>query len=94
MDRKEEINRIIKAGVLIIIAIVMAVISWVILPDTVIMQFPGLQTGLAPFPKFLAVLIAFGFTALFSVLSVKQEEGVKYAFIGYALHILYWVCNL
>ena len=94
MNRKEEINRIMIAGGLIIAAIVMSVISWVILPDTVIMQFPGLQTGLAPFPKIFAVLIAFVFSAVFAVLSVKNEEGVKYAFIGYALHILYWVCNL
>ena len=94
MDRKEEVNRIIKAGGLILVAVILSVISWVILPDTVIMQFPGLQTGLAPFPKFMAVLIAFGFSTVFAVLSVKQEEGVKYAFIGYALHILYWVCNL
>lgn len=94
MDRKEEINRIIKAGGLILVAMVMAVISWMILPDAVSMQFPGLTTGAPAFPKFVAVLIAFIFSAVFSVLSVKYEEGVKYAFIGYALHILYWVCNL
>lgn len=94
MNRQEEVNRIIKAIALIAVAIIMSVISWIILPDTVMMQFPGLQTGAPPFPKFLAVLVAFGFSAAFSVLSVKNEEGVKYAFIGYALHILYWVCNL
>ena len=94
MNRKEEINRIMIAGGLIIVAIIMSVISWVILPDAVMMQFPGMQTGAPPFPKFLAVLVAFGFSAVFAVLSVKHEEGVKYAFIGYALHILYWVCNL
>ncbi len=94
MNRKEEINRIMIAGGLLLVAIVMTVISWMILPDAVVMQFPGLQTGLAPFPKFFAVLIAFAFSAVFAVLSVKYEEGVKYSFIGYALHILYWVCNL
>lgn len=94
MDRKEEINRIIKAGGLILVAVVMSVISWVILPDAVSMQFQGLQSSVPPFPKSLAVLIAFGFSAVFAVLSVKNEEGVKYAFIGYALHILYWISNL
>lgn len=94
MNRKDEVNRIIKAGGLLIGAVVMAAISWMILPEAVIMQFPGLQTGLPAFPKFFAILIAFGFSALFSVLSVKYEEGAKYAFIGYGLHILYWVCNL
>ena len=27
-------------------------------------------------------------------LHLKIDDGVKYAFIGYALHILYWVANL
>lgn len=94
MNRKEEINRILIAGGLLIVAVVMSVISWIILPDAVLMQFPGLQTGLPAFPKFFAVLIAFGFSAMFAVFSVKNEEAVKFAFIGYALHILYWVCNL
>ena len=94
MNRQEEVNRIMRAIGLMAVAIVMSVISWVVLPDTVMMQFSGLQTGVPAFPKFLAVLIAFGFSAAFSVLSVKNEEGVKYAFIGYVLHILYWVCNL
>ena len=92
--KDDYMKRIITAGVLLVIAIVMSVVSWMILPDTVSMQFQGLQTGAPPFPKFLAVLVAFGFSAVFSVLSVKYEEGVKYAFIGYGLHILYWVCNL
>ena len=94
MNRNEEVKRIMVAGGLIIVAVIMSVISWVILPDAVLIQFPGLQTGLSALPKFFAVLIAFGFSAAFSVLSVKNEEGVKYAFIGYVLHILYWVCNL
>lgn len=94
MDRKEEINRIMKAGGLILVAIVMSVISWLILPDAVSMEFKGLQSTVPPFPKALAVLIAFGFSAVFAVLSVKNEEGVKYAFIGYILHILYWIANL
>ena len=92
--KDDYMKRVITAGVLLIIAIVMSVVSWMILPDAVSMQFKGLSTGAPAFPKFLAVLIAFGFSSVFSVLSVKYEEGVKYAFIGYGLHILYWVCNL
>ena len=91
---KDVYKRIIIASILVLVGIVMAIISWIILPDAVMMQFPGLQTGVPAFPKFLAILVAFGFTAVFSVFSVKQEEAVKYAFIGYVLHILYWICNL
>jgi hypothetical protein len=91
---KDVYKRIIIASILVLVGIVMAIISWIILPEAVMMQFPGLQTGVPAFPKFLAILVAFGFTAVFSVFSVKQEEAVKYAFIGYVLHILYWICNL
>ena len=92
--RQDDMKRVMIAGGLFIIGVVMAVISWIILPDAVSMQFKGWQTGVPAFPKFMAVLIAFGFSSAFSVLSVKYEEGVKYTFIGYGLHVLYWICNL
>ena len=87
-------KKIMIAGGLFLIGVVMSVISWMILPDAVAMQFKGWQTGAPAFPKLLAVLIAFAFSSAFSVLSVKYEEGIKYTFIGYGLHILYWICNL
>ena len=87
-------KRIMITGGLFLGGVVMSVISWMILPDAVSMQFKGLSTGAPAFPKFLAVLIAFGFSSVFSVLSVKYEDGVKYTLIGYGLHILYWICNL
>ena len=92
--KDDYMKRVITAGVLLLVAVVMSVVSWIILPDTVAMQFKGFATGAPAFPKLLAVLVAFGFSAVFSVLSVKYEEGVKYAFLGYLLHILYWVSNL
>ena len=92
--KQEEKKRIIIAGALFLGGVVMAVISLIILPDAVSMQFQGLQTGVPAFPKWLAVLIAFVFSTAFSMASVKYEEGIKYAFIGYGLHILYWICNL
>lgn len=90
MDTK----KVMRAGGLFLIGVVLSVISWIILPGTVLMQFPGMQTGAPPFPKFLAILLAFAFSTGFSIASLKHDEGVKYAFIGYALHILYWVANL
>lgn len=92
--KQEDKKRFIIAGVLVLGGIILSVISWIILPDMVAMQFQGFQTGAPAFPKFLAVLIAFAFSTVFSVLSVRYKEGVRYAFIGYALHILYWICNL
>ena len=87
-------KRLIVAAILMVVAIIFSVISWIILPDAVATQFKGLQTGAIALPKILAVLIAFAFSAAFSVLSVIQEEAVRYAFIGYGLHILFWICNL
>ena len=92
--KQDDMKRIMIAGALFLVGVVLSVISWMILPDAVAMQFQGWQTGAPAFPKFLAVVIAFAFSTAFSVLSVKYEEGVKYAFIGYGLHILYWICNL
>ena len=94
MNRKDEVQRVMVAGGLFLVSVVMAAISWFILPEAVMMQFPGLSTGAPAFPKFLAILIAFAFSAVFSLLSVKYEEGVKYTLIGYCLHVLYWICNL
>lgn len=91
---KDDMRRVMIAGALLLGGIILSIISWIILPAGVSMQFQGLQTGAPAFPKFLAIVIAFGFSTAFSVLSVKYEEAVRYAFIGYALHILYWVCNL
>ncbi len=92
--KQEDMKKIMIAGGLFLIGVVMAVVSWMILPDAVSMQFKGLETGVPPFPKLLAVAIAFVFSSAFSFASVKYEEGIKYTFIGYGLHILYWICNL
>ncbi len=92
--KQDDMKRVMMAGGLFLIGVIMSVISWNILPDAVSMQFKGLSTGAPAFPKFLAVMIAFGFSSAFSVLTVKYEEGVKYTLIGYGLHILYWICNL
>ena len=92
--KKDIMKRIMIAGALFLVGVVMAVISWMILPDAVSTQFAGMQTGVPAFPKWLAVLIAFGFSSAFSVLSVNYEEGVRYTFIGYGLNVLFWICNL
>jgi len=86
--KQDDMKKIMIAGGLFLIGVVMSVISWMILPDAVAMQFKGWQTGAPAFPMLLAVLIAFAFSSAFSVLSVKYEEGIKYTFIGYGLHIL------
>ena len=75
MDRKEEVNRIIKAGGLLIIAVVMSVISWMILPNAVAMQFPGWNTGAPAFPKFVAILIAFAFSFRYNTFRAERKVG-------------------
>ena len=92
--KQDEVKRVMLAGGLFLVGLVMAVISWIILPDSVVMQFKGLQTGVPAFPKWLAVAIAFVFSSAFSFMSIKYEEGVKYTLIGYGLHVVYWICNL
>lgn len=92
--KNDSMKRLAIGVVLFLIGVVFAVISWMILPDAVSTQFAGFQTGVPAFPKLLAVFIAFGFSTMFSVFSVKHDEAIKFTLIGYGLHILYWVCNL
>lgn len=90
---EENKKSIIIAMILIVVGIVMAVVSWQILPATVSTQFEGWETGAPALPKFIAVLLPLAFTTVFSVLSMRQQEATKYAFIGYLLNVLFWISN-
>lgn len=89
----ENKKSIVIAAIMILVGIAMAVVSWQILPASVATQFAGFQTGAPALPKFFAVLLPFAITFIFSILSMRQEEATKYAFIGYALNVLFWIAN-
>ena len=64
MNTRENKAALIIAVILILTALVMGVVSWFILPDLVLMQFPQLQTGAPMLPKIVAVLFPFALSTL------------------------------
>lgn len=78
----------------IIIGVVMAVISWMILPDMVATQFESMSTGAPDVPKIVAVALPLAITGIFAVQSVKNKESLKICLVGYAANILFWISNM
>lgn len=90
--REKKMNMII-AAVLIIIGIVMAVISWQILPESVATQPAKFSTGAPNMPKFAAVLFPLGMVILFAVSGVNHRKSARLCLCGYILNILLWLSN-
>ncbi len=78
----------------IAIGVIMAVISWVILPDSVATQFKGLSTGAPNVPKLVAVALPLVITVLCAVQSLKIPDSLKICLVGYAANILFWISNM
>lgn len=91
-DRERKENVLIAAGI-IVVAIVMAVISWFILPDYVSTQLAAVNTGAPAFPKWLAVLFPFGLTTVFAVTSVNCRRQFPACLMGLALYVIFWLIN-
>lgn len=91
---KEKKQNIIFAGLLILGAAVMAVISYNILPAEVATQFSGLDTGAPSVPKWVAVALPFGITTLFAIYGISYRKQAYIGLIGYALNVLFWISNM
>ena len=76
------------------IGIVMAVISWMILPDSVATQFKGMSTGAPNVPKVVAVALPLGITVFSAVQSLKIPDSIKICLVGYVANILFWLSNM
>ncbi len=94
MIPKEKRKNIIMAGIAIAIAVVMAVISWMILPDMVATQFSGFDTGAPDVPKLVAVALPLIITSVFAIQSINRSECLKICLVGYAANILFWISNM
>lgn len=78
----------------ILIGVVMAVISWMILPDSVATQFKGMSTGAPNVPKIVAVALPLGITVVCAIQSFKIPDSIKICLVGYAANILFWLSNM
>ncbi len=91
---KTEKKDLIFAVGAIVIAVVMAVISWMILPASVATQFQGMSTGAPNVPKLVAVALPLVITVVFAVQSLKNHDSLKVCLVGYAANILFWLSNM
>ena len=93
-DSGQNKKALILAAGAILIGIVMAVISWMILPDMVATQFKGMSTGAPDVPKIVAVALPLVITGVFAVQSLKNRESIKICLVGYVANILFWLSNM
>lgn len=86
--------RMIGAAIAILIAVVMAVYSFMTLPDMVATQFEGfMNTGAPDVPKLVAVAVPFLVTSVFAVKSVSEPKSIFLCLFGYGVNILFWLSN-
>ena len=78
----------------IAIGVVMAIISWVILPDSVSTQLKNFDTGAPEVPKLVAVALPLGITIFSAVQALKIPDSIKICLVGYAANILFWISNM
>lgn len=78
----------------IAIGVIMAVVSWMILPDSVSTQLKSLDTGAPNVPKIVAVALPLGITIFSAVQSLQIPDSIKICLVGYAANILFWISNM
>lgn len=89
---EKKVNIMIAAAA-IVIGIIMAIISWQILPESVATQPAAFNTGAPDIPKFAAVLFPLGITVFSAVSCINYRKQAWICLAGYVLNILFWVTN-
>lgn len=92
-SNKEKAENVMIAGGIIAGAIVMAVVSWFILPDYVALQMAAMNTGVPVFPKWFAILFPFALTSVMAAGSINCRRQFPASLIGYALYVVLWLIN-
>ncbi len=78
-------------------AVALAVVGFIILPDTLVVQLSMSGQAANTMPKLLGVLIPFLICAVFSILYYRTEKGGKnliVSLIGIVVFVLLFVFNL
>ena len=81
------------AAIIFIAAAVLAVYSWMVLPDMVATQPAAFSTGAPAVHKLFAIGLATALMVMFGYLGGKERKMYMGTFIGIALHILFWLTN-
>lgn len=82
---------------IIILALILSVIGFIILPDTLIMQITTTGTNGTTMPKILGLVITFTICSVFSVLYYNYDNNIKYlllSIVGICLYGFMFIVNL
>lgn len=78
-------------------AVILAVVAFIVLPETLVVQINTAGQPGNTMPKIIGILIPFLFTAIFAVLYLKHENDRKsfwLALLGIVLYALLFIFNL
>ena len=89
---ERKVNIMIAAAA-IVVAVVFAVVSWNILPQSVATQPAAFHTGAPDIPKWVAVLLPFGISVYSAITCVGYRKQALVCLVGYALNIVFWLTN-
>lgn len=90
---KDRVTHILISSGIILAAMVLAVYSWMVLPDMVSTQPASISTGAPPVPKLIAVALPTVLMGMFAYLGPKERKLYWGSLIGVLLHILFWMTN-
>lgn len=81
---------------LIVVSAILAVISYLTLPDMVTVQVTLSGEAGNRMPKLLAIAVPFGLSVISALAYGKKSENVKYlllSLLGMAIYIITWLVN-
>lgn len=90
-------KKLIIAIIIMAVAVAMAIVGFIILPDTLVVQINGTGQASNTMPKILGMLIPFLICIVFSIMYLKSEKGSKsliVSLIGIVAFALLFIFNL
>ncbi len=90
-------NKLIISSAIIILAVILSVAAYLVLPDTLVMQITLSGAGGTTMPKLSGILITLAICVVFSVLYYVNDNNSKYLIlcvIGICLYGLMFIINL
>lgn len=89
-------KRLLISSAIIILAVILSVVGFFILPDTLIMQITTSGTGGTTMPKLLGIIVTFAICSVFSVLYYINDNSkyIVFSIIGICLYGFMFFMNI
>ena len=90
-------KKLIIAVCIIAAAVILAVVGFIVLPETLVVQINAAGQASNTLPRFLGILIPFLICTVFSLLYLKSEKDTKsliVSLVGIVVFVLLFVFNL